>query len=155
MDRPFDQIAAIVEHIALDTFWQGWLNFCKLFFYAFYNFAGVGPAQAEHQSFRHLVGAILADRAVAGQCANAHVGHIGDGNGYAVLGRDDDGQHIFNILDAALGADQQGFLPLHQAASTVVAVVGPQGINQHLRGHATGGHAAIAWNDFVAPRHAA
>jgi hypothetical protein len=87
---------------------------------------GIGAAQAEHQALHRFALAILGHRAVAGQRAETHLGHIADAHRHAVFGLQNDARTSSTVTDRPFGTHQQRFLAIVQAAGAVVAVVGFQ-----------------------------
>ncbi len=93
-DRARDEVAAVVEHVHRDPGGQRRRDLVELGAHAVDDATGVRAAQTEHQPLHGFRLAVLGDRAVAGDCADAHICDIRDANRDAVIGADHDAREI-------------------------------------------------------------
>ncbi len=127
MNGALDQVAAVVEGLDAHALWQQRRDLIEPLAHAGHQLRSIGAAQAEYQSLDRLAPTAGRDRAVAGQTAEAHRGHIRHSHQMLLVAVDHDGAHIVERLQGALGAHQQGLLAVAEATGAVVAVVVAQG----------------------------
>ncbi len=150
-----DEIPPVVKDAGGNPFRQGGLQFRELGPHALDQLAGIGPAQPQDQALDGLVLAVVGHPAIAGDGADAHLGHVAHPHRLYRVALDHDGAHVLLGLDAALAAHQQGLLAFHQAARAVVAVILRQRLLQVLQAHALGVQAGGVGDHLEAARQSA
>jgi len=143
-----DQPASVIEDVDGNAFRQRRLELRQTPADVAHELAGIGAAQAEHESLDRLAAAVGSDGAVACERADANAGDVAHSGRRPVVSVDDDRADVVDGANAALDAYERAVLALVDAAGALVAAVRRDRAPERFGRDAAGCEGCVDGHDF-------